>query len=63
MLAERTVQAGKQAIPDAFQVHWANFYYVTCFLTFQDPVPATSSHTSNIEELCTVYHMVICRPC
>ncbi len=29
-------------------------------LTFEYTVTATSSHTCNVEELCAIYHVIIC---
>ena len=45
--------------PDAFQVHWTNFDNVSGLFALQDPVTTTTGHTSDVQELGAVYHMII----
>lgn len=40
-------------------MHGANLDYMADFLTLEDAIPAASSHSSNIEKLRTIDHMVI----
>jgi hypothetical protein len=35
--------------PNAFQVHWTNFDDMSCFLTLQNAIASSTSHTSNIQ--------------
>lgn len=41
--------ADKMAIPNAFQMHWAYFDDRANLFAFQDTVPATSRHSSDVE--------------
>lgn len=47
-------------IPDTLQVHWPDFDDVSNLFTLQDTVSSTSGHTSHIQELRTVDHMIVC---
>lgn len=47
-------------LPDALQVHRADFHDMTDLLTLQDSIPSTAGHARNVEQLCTVDHVVVC---
>jgi hypothetical protein len=47
--------------PNTLEMHRTNFDYVSHFLAFEDAISTSSGHSSDIEELCAVDHMVICR--
>lgn len=48
-------------IPNPFEMHRANFDDMSHFLALQDAIPTTPSHSSNVEKLCTVDHVVVCQ--
>jgi hypothetical protein len=50
-------------LPNTFEMHGSDLYYVARFLALQDAVTTTSRHASHIEELCAVNHVVILAPC
>lgn len=45
--------------PDSFQMHGPNLHHMSHFLTLQDTVSPAPSHSSNVEELGAVDHVVI----
>lgn len=52
-------QGALKGDPHALQVHRTNLDHMTDLFTLQDTVTTTASHTSDIEQLGTVDHMVI----
>lgn len=51
-------QAGVN-IPDALQVHGANLDDVARLLTLQDTISSASGHTSYVQQLRSVDHVVV----
>ena len=47
-------------LPNAFQVHWADFDNVLLLLALEDTVSSTTGHSCNVQELGSIDHMVIC---
>lgn len=48
-------------IPDTLQMHGANLDHVTNFFALENAISTTTGHASNVQQLGTVDHMVICR--
>lgn len=48
-------------IPDTFEMHWTDLNHVSSFLTFEYSVSSPSSHSGHVEELCAIYHVVVCQ--
>jgi hypothetical protein len=46
-------------IPHSLQVHRANLHNMADLLALEDTVPTTSSHTSHVEQLGAVDHVVV----
>ncbi len=46
-------------LPDSFQMHWADLDHVLLLLTLENAVTSASCHTSNVEELGAVDHVVV----
>ena len=53
------MQDGAAALPNALQVHRANFDDIACLFTLENSVASATSHTSNIQELGAIDHVVI----
>jgi hypothetical protein len=45
--------------PDTLEMHRANLDHVTNLLTLQDAVSTTSRHPRDVEQLCSVDHVVV----
>lgn len=46
--------------PNTFQMHGAYLDNMLLFLCLQNTISSASSHTSNVQKLCTVHHMIVC---
>jgi hypothetical protein len=53
------LQSALKGDPNSLQVHRANLHNMADLLALEDTVPTTSSHTSHVEQLGTVDHVVV----
>lgn len=49
--------------PDTFQVHRSNFNDMARLLALQDAIATSTRHSSNIEKLRAVNHVIVLAPC
>lgn len=62
ILAPISIQSNnkwKINVPHALQVHRPNFDHMTDLFAFQDAITATTGHSSHVEQLGTVDHVVV----
>ena len=59
LLASIALNSAKRRSPNAFQMHWANLDYMLLLLALQNTVTSTTGHTSNIQKLSSVDHMIV----
>lgn len=50
---------GSDSIPNALQMHWADFDNMSGLFALQDTVTTSSCHAGNVQKLCTVDHVII----
>lgn len=55
------VSSSAMHIPDALQMHRPYLNDMPNLLTLQNTISTATGHTGDIQELCSVDHMVICR--
>lgn len=46
-------------LPHSLEMHWSNFDHMPNLFTLQNPITSSPSHSSNVQQLGTVDHMVI----
>jgi hypothetical protein len=46
--------------PDALQMHGPNFDHMSHFFTLKNTISSASSHSCNIQKLCTINHVIVC---
>lgn len=46
-------------LPDAFQMHGSYFNYDSSLFILENPIPLATRHTSNVQELGTIDHIII----
>lgn len=46
-------------LPHSLEMHWPNFDHMPNLFTLQNPITSSPSHSSNIQQLGTVDHMII----
>lgn len=57
------IQRAVKRDPDTLEMHWTNLDDVAGLLAFEYTIAAATSHTSHVEQLGTVDHMVILATC
>lgn len=46
-------------LPNTLEMHWANLDNMSILLAFENAITTASGHTGNVQELCTVDHMIV----
>lgn len=55
----RRASSDKGYRPYTFKMHRAYLHHMSYFLTFENSITPPTRHTSDIQQLCAIYHMVI----
>lgn len=51
---------GERNLPHALEMHRTNLDYLTQLFTLQYAISTTASHSRNVQEFCSVDHVVVC---